>query len=88
MKRLFAILLLFFLPFTCAQSPPASAVLASVDKESCSISGTVVRQDNGEPLSKAKVVVISREKWEESTFDLTDAQGHFLLEDLRCFPLH
>src|SRR5215472_5096382 len=87
MKRLFAILLLFFPPFTCAQSPPASAVLASVDKKSCSISGTVVRQDNGEPLSKAKVMVISREKWEESTFDLTDAQGHFLLEDLGCLPL-
>lgn len=46
----------------------------------------VVRQDNGEPLAKAKVLLINHEKWEESTFDLTDVQGHFALDDLRCIP--
>ena len=87
MKRPFATLFLcFFPPLACAQSSPTAGPAASPDKESCSISGVVVRQDNGQPLSKAKVTLINHEKWEESTVDLTDAQGHFSLDDLQCIP--
>jgi Carboxypeptidase regulatory-like domain len=67
-----------------AQSNAPASEAAPADKETCSVSGTVLRQDTGEPLSKAKVSLVAREKWEDSVFDLTDPQGHFLLDELPC----
>lgn len=42
------------------------------------------QKDTSEPLSKAKVQLVNREKWEESTFDITDSQGNFQLSSLDC----
>jgi hypothetical protein len=85
MKRAFAIALLFSLPHLAnGQTPPRAADTAPAAKDSCSVSGTVLRQDTGEPLSKATVSLSSAEKREDSTSDVTDAQGHFLLDDLPC----
>jgi len=67
-----------------AQSNPTASDAAAANKETCSISGIVVRQDTGEPLNKAKVTLFNREKWEDSVFDLTDSQGRFLLDELAC----
>ena len=67
-----------------AQTDPAANEPGPADKEKCSVSGTVLRQDTGEPLSKASVSLITHEKWEDSVFDLTDPQGHFLLDDIPC----
>jgi hypothetical protein len=44
----------------------------------------VLRQDTGEPLVKAKIALVTHEKWEDSVFDLTDSQGRFLLDELSC----
>jgi hypothetical protein len=52
--------------------------------ETCSVSGTVRRQDNGEPLNKARVTLSSPEKYADSLFDVTDVEGHFLLDHLPC----
>jgi Carboxypeptidase regulatory-like domain len=67
-----------------AQSPPAASASPAAESQKCSVSGTVFRKDTGEPLSKAKVQLVNREKWEESTFDLTDSQGNFQVNDLDC----
>jgi Carboxypeptidase regulatory-like domain len=64
-------------------SLPANPASPS-DPTKCSISGTVLRKDTGEPLSKARVELSSRERAEDSTYDVTDAQGNFLLEDVNC----
>jgi hypothetical protein len=67
-----------------AQTDPSANEATALDKEKCSVSGTVLRQDTGEPLGKARVSVVTHEKWEDSVFDLTDSQGHFLLDDIPC----
>jgi Carboxypeptidase regulatory-like domain len=67
-----------------AQSNPPASEAAPADKETCSVSGTVLHQDTGEPLSKAKVSLVAREKSEDSVLDLTDSQGHFLLDVVLC----
>ena len=69
-----------------AQSNPPPTGGAPTDKQTCSVSGTVVRQDTGEPLSKAKITLVTHENWEDSVFDITDPQGHFLLDALPCVP--
>jgi hypothetical protein len=67
-----------------AQSNPPTADAAATYNETCSVSGTVLRQDTGEPLTKAKVMLVTHENWKDSIFDLTDSQGHFLLDKLSC----
>jgi hypothetical protein len=67
-----------------AQTDPPANEATALDKEKCGVSGTVLRQDTGEPLGKARVSVVTHEKWEDSVFDLTDSQGHFLLDDIPC----
>src|SRR5215472_9123209 len=85
MKRLLPTFLLFSVPLQShAQSPTLSGKSVTSDKESCSVSGTVVRQDTGEPLSKARVTFVNHEKWEDSDFDLTDSQGHFVFDNFPC----
>lgn len=85
MKILTLAFLLLCLGDVCyAQSSPPSPDPSAARKESCSVSGIVVRQDNSEPLSKATVSLSSAEKREDSTSDVTDPQGHFLLDDLPC----
>lgn len=67
-----------------AQSNLQPAAAAPVNKQTCSIAGIVLRQDTGEPLSKATLSLISVEKREDFASDVTDPQGHFLLDDLPC----
>jgi hypothetical protein len=67
-----------------AQSNPPATDAAPADKQACSVSGTVVRQDTGEPLIKSKITLVTHENWEDSVFDVTDSQGHFLLDALPC----
>jgi len=67
-----------------AQSNPPATDAAPAGKETCSVSGTVVRQDTGEALGKAKITFVTHENWEDSVFDVTDSQGHFLLDALPC----
>ncbi|HWY08803.1 MAG TPA: carboxypeptidase regulatory-like domain-containing protein [Candidatus Acidoferrales bacterium] len=85
MKHHLVILLGLLFAFSLrAQSNPTASDAAVTNKEACSVSGVVVRQDTGEPLIKAKVALVTHEKWEDSLFDLTDSQGHFLLDELPC----
>lgn len=85
MKFALPILLgLLFAVVLHAQSNPAPGDAVPTGKGTCSVEGSVLRQDTGEPLVKAKVALVAPEKWEDSVFDLTDAQGHFLLDDLLC----
>jgi len=87
MKRLLPTFLLFSVPLQShAQSPTLSGKSVTSDKESCSVSGTVVRQDTGEPLSKARVTFVNHEKWEDSDFDLTDSQAISSLIISRASP--
>jgi Carboxypeptidase regulatory-like domain len=84
MKYAFTVLLGFLLAVCLrAQINPAASD-AAADKETCSVSGTVVRRDTGEPLSKAKISLVTHENWDDSVFDITDSQGHFLLDALPC----
>jgi hypothetical protein len=66
-----------------AQAPPKGDA-SLPDKQTCSVSGTVVRQGAGGPLGKARITLVSHENWEDSVFDVTDSQGHFLLDALPC----
>ena len=85
MKYVFALLLGFPLAICLrAQTNHATSDGAPVDKATCSVSGTVVRQDTGEPLTKSKITLVTHENWEDSVFDVTDSQGHFLLDALPC----
>jgi Carboxypeptidase regulatory-like domain len=54
---------------------------AAPDKNNCTVSGTVLRLDTGEPLKKAKVSLLDNAKGENSAIDITDEKGHFLFED-------
>jgi Carboxypeptidase regulatory-like domain len=54
---------------------------AAPDKDKCTVSGTVLRLDTGEPLKKAKVSLLDNAKSENSAIDITDEKGHFLFED-------
>jgi hypothetical protein len=85
MKFVLAVLLGLLIAFSLrAQINPAPSNAAPAEKQTCSVSGTVVRQDTGELLSKAKVKLVTHENWEDSVFDVTDSQGHFLLDGLPC----
>jgi protocatechuate 3,4-dioxygenase beta subunit len=57
-----------------AQQPTHSAKASNNAK--CKITGTVARQDTGEPLKKATVILRSNENVNPA-FAITDAQGHF-----------
>ncbi|HTB92950.1 MAG TPA: carboxypeptidase-like regulatory domain-containing protein [Candidatus Sulfotelmatobacter sp.] len=81
----FLISVIFWLLYSgglAAQTALSSDNSAPLDKEKCSVSGSVLRQDTGEPLKKAKVTLINHEKWEDSVFEITDEQGQFLLDNL------
>jgi carboxypeptidase family protein len=85
MKYALAVLLgLLFVFSLRAQTSPGTSATTLVDKQPCSISGIVVRQDTGEPLTKAKITLVTHENWEDSGFDITDSLGHFLLDALPC----
>jgi hypothetical protein len=87
MAMKFALPILFGLVFSAgllAQSNPPPTDAAPTTKETCSVSGTVVRQDTSEPLSKAKITLVTHDNWEDSVFDVTDSQGHFFLDALPC----
>jgi len=85
MKYVLAVLLGSLFAFSLsAQSSPRASETSPVDKQACSVSGTVVRQDTGEPLSKAKITLVTHKNWEDSVFDITDSQGHFFLDGLPC----
>jgi hypothetical protein len=85
MKFVHAILLslLFYIGLDAQSNPPVAGALPA-DKQTCSVSGNVVRQDTGEPLIKTRITLVSHENWEDSVFDITDSEGHFLLEGLPC----
>ena len=75
--------LLFSIGLRAQSSPPPTGA-APTDKQTCSVSGTVGRQDTGDPLKKARVTLVTHENWEDSVFDITDSQGHFSLDALPC----
>jgi protocatechuate 3,4-dioxygenase beta subunit len=65
-----------------AQSAQSSGPAITLNKEKCTVAGTVVRLDTGVPLKKATVVLWYRDSRDHSSFSITDDQGHFLFEDL------
>jgi len=85
MKSLLPILLgLLQAASVSAQSPPADGASPAGESQKCGVSGTVFRKDTGEPLSKAKVTLFAAERPDDSTFAISDAGGHFLLDELPC----
>jgi hypothetical protein len=85
MKFVLPILLgLLFSAGLHAQSNPPVGGAFPADEQTCRVSGTVVRQDTGEPLIKARVTLVTHENWEDSVFDITDSHGRFLLDALPC----
>src|SRR5260370_5816933 len=65
-------------PSQCGQSPAAF----STPKETATVGGNVVRLDTGEPLKKAKVILLGTGPEGVYVFYLTDEQGHFLFENV------
>ncbi|MGB8012146.1 MAG: carboxypeptidase regulatory-like domain-containing protein [Terriglobales bacterium] len=59
----------------------ASAQESATTAKACSIAGTVVKEPGGEPLKKVLVEVIA-EKAGESYTASTDADGHFLVQNV------
>lgn len=84
MKTLSILALLLFIPsHALGQSPPPSpATTPSSNKQNATVSGTVLRLDTGEPLKKALVGLQSHINAENSYFELTDDQGHFLFDNI------
>ena len=66
-------------PSQCAQSPAAST---APNKENATVAGNVLRLDTGEPLKKAKVILLGTGPEGVYVFYLTDEQGHFLFENV------
>ena len=70
-------------PSQCAQSPAAST---APNKENATVAGNVLRLDTGEPLKKAKVILLGTGPEGVYVFYLTDEQGHFLFENVPPGP--
>jgi hypothetical protein len=72
-------------PASClAQQPVASQSSGSGDDQSCTIAGTVLSANTGEPLKKAHVL-LNRESdgsKEHQLTAITDASGHFSIEKI------
>ena len=71
-------------PGQCAQTPTTSP--ATNNKETATVAGNVVRLDTGEPLKKAKVILLGTGPESVYVFYLTDEQGHFLFENVPSGP--
>lgn len=88
MRSLSSLCLLFLcaslLPGQCAQTPTTSP--ATNSKETATVAGNVVRLDTGEPLKKAKVILLGTGPEGVYVFYLTDEQGHFLFENVPSGP--
>jgi 5-hydroxyisourate hydrolase-like protein (transthyretin family) len=72
-------------PASClAQQPIASQSSGSGDDQSCTMAGTVLSANTGEPLKKAHVVLRRRgdESNEHPLIAATDATGHFSIEKI------
>jgi hypothetical protein len=64
----------------CAQSPTTSP---AASKETATVAGNVLRLDSGEPLKKAKVILLGSGGSDALyVFYLTDEGGHFLFENV------
>lgn len=64
-----------------AQAQQTTDSLRAPNSAKCKIAGTVARQDTGEPLKKATVILRSIE-YQKPTFAITDGQGHFEFADV------
>jgi hypothetical protein len=73
--------LLLFAANLAAQTDSPQKNSSATDKDKCTVSGTVLSLDTGEPLKKAKVSLLDNAKSENSAIDITDEKGHFLFED-------
>lgn len=65
-----------------AQAPQPTYSAKTPNNAKCVIAGLVTRQDTGEPLNKAAVVLQSNESVEKSSFAITDGQGHFEFDNV------
>jgi Carboxypeptidase regulatory-like domain len=81
MKLLTPACLLLFAASLAAQTDSPQKNSSAPDKDKCTVSGTVLRLDTGEPLKKAKVSLLDNAKSENSVIDITDEKGHFRFED-------
>lgn len=68
-------------PSLCQTAVPSSAVSAN-SSPFATVSGSVVRLDTGQPLKKAVVTLASRSDAQKSSYDVTDEQGHFHMDNL------
>lgn len=68
-------------PSLCQTAAPSSAVSAN-SSQFATVSGSVVRLDTGQPLKKAVVTLESRSDAQKSSYDVTDEQGHFHMDNL------
>jgi protocatechuate 3,4-dioxygenase beta subunit len=75
-----------FLLLFCWQSAAQSPQSADAEKnhEKCTVAGTVLRLDTGEPLKKATVILWNRNNGAESAFAVTDNLGHFQFGNLEA----
>jgi hypothetical protein len=69
----------FAFPGRCVQSPTTSP---APSKETATVAGNVLRLDTGEPLKKARVILMGNVPKGLYVFYLTDEQGHFLFENV------
>jgi hypothetical protein len=65
-----------------AQAPQSIGAPKTQNNAECVVAGTVVRLDTGEPLKKATVILRSHDNGEQPVFVITDAQGHFQLDEV------
>jgi len=85
MKSILPAAFLLLTPFSLrAQAVPLASDPTHLEKEKCTVAGTVLRLDTGEPLKKAMVTLRSRENQDKSVLDVTDSAGHFRFEDIEA----
>lgn len=77
-----ACFLLILTSQAAAQVPQPTDSAKAPNNAKCKVAGTVVRQDTGEPLKKATVVLRSNENIEKSAFAITDGLGHFEFDNV------
>jgi protocatechuate 3,4-dioxygenase beta subunit len=66
-----------------AQSPQPADTAKNQGNDKCTVAGTILRLDTGEPLKKATVILWNRDNGrEKSAFAVTDNQGHFQFGNL------